>query len=105
MTTTDVLAEMTRAIVDGFHPIRIILFGSRARGDARWDSDYDFLVVMPNGTDRKAVALAIRRSLKNVMAFKDVLVTTPAEIAERGAMPGSVLVPALSEGITLYKRT
>lgn len=74
-TTPDVLTEMTRRIVDGFGPLRIILFGLRARGDAQWDSDFDFLVVMPDGTDRRQTAIAIRRALADTMAPKDVVVT------------------------------
>ena len=35
----EITAEITRRIVEGFHPQRIVLFGSRARGDARADSD------------------------------------------------------------------
>jgi len=38
------LQELTRVLVDTLHPDRIILFGSRARGDARGDSDYDLAV-------------------------------------------------------------
>ena len=38
------LAELTRRIVDAVHPLRIILFGSAARGEAGPDSDVDFLV-------------------------------------------------------------
>lgn len=34
---------------------RIVLFGSRARGDARRDSDYDVAVFMRNIDDRRAV--------------------------------------------------
>jgi len=102
-TSPDVVAEMTRRIVVGFGPLRIILFGSRARGDARWDSDFDFLVVMPDGIDRRQTAVAIRRVLAGMMAPKDVIVTTPDEIARRGDMPGTVLKPALREGIALYE--
>jgi predicted nucleotidyltransferase len=37
---------MVRRLVDELHPQRIYLFGSRARGDAHQDSDYDLLVVV-----------------------------------------------------------
>jgi predicted nucleotidyltransferase len=37
---------MVRRIVDAYHPLRIYLFGSKARGDAGPDSDYDLLVVV-----------------------------------------------------------
>ena len=44
--TIDVLV---RRIVEEVHPIRIILFGSAARGNVEQDSDIDLLVVMPEG--------------------------------------------------------
>ena len=44
MTNTETLEQITRRIVEGFHPQRLILFGSRARGDERRDSDVDLLV-------------------------------------------------------------
>jgi hypothetical protein len=37
---------MVRRLVEALQPERIYLFGSRARGDARDDSDYDLLVVV-----------------------------------------------------------
>lgn len=47
--------ELVRRIVEAVQPLRIILFGSAARGDMTPDSDADVLVVMPEGTDRRAV--------------------------------------------------
>ncbi|MSQ14243.1 MAG: nucleotidyltransferase domain-containing protein [Dehalococcoidia bacterium] len=104
MTTTDVLSIMVQRLVEGFQPIRIILFGLRARGDVRWDSDYDLLVVMPDGTDRMQMTLAMLRALADMPAPKDVIVTTPEEITRRGDLPGTILKPALSEGVTVYER-
>jgi predicted nucleotidyltransferase len=40
------LYEMVRRIADVYHPLRIYLFGSKARGDAGPDSDCDLLVVV-----------------------------------------------------------
>ena len=66
MTTTDreraadidtIVATMVERIADGFDPERILLFGSRARGDAKDWSDVDLLVVMPDGTDRREAAV------------------------------------------------
>ena len=47
-------AELLAAVVERFDPIEVILFGSRARGDAGPDSDWDLLVVV----DDKAAAPA-----------------------------------------------
>lgn len=105
MTTIDVVSVMAERIVERFHPLRILLFGSRARGDARPDSDVDLLVVLPECQDRRAAAIAIRRALADLPVGKDVIVTTPDEIARRGDLVGTVLRPALREGMTIYERS
>jgi predicted nucleotidyltransferase len=105
MTAIDrTLAIMTERIVRDFHPERIILFGSYARGDMRAKSDVDLLVVMPDGTDRRQAAIAIHGALSGLGVAKDVVVTTPTEVAQRGNLVGTVLYPALREGRVLYGR-
>jgi uncharacterized protein len=42
------LDRLVRQIVEKVDPVAIYLFGSRARGDAREDSDYDLLIVVPD---------------------------------------------------------
>lgn len=90
----DALIVMTERIVSGFQPERIIVFGSYARGEANDESDIDLLVVMPDGTDRRKTAIAI----------KDVVMTTPDHIARYGHLVGTILRPALREGKELYAR-
>ena len=85
-------------------PLRIILFGSWARGQARPDSDLDLLVVLPRVEDKRRAAVEIMRALNGLPVSKDVVVTTPEEIAERGNTIGHVLRPALREGKVLYER-
>jgi len=53
MTRDDAIAEITRRLVDYFHPDRIYLFGSAARGEYRPGSDLDFLVLLPDGSSRE----------------------------------------------------
>lgn len=99
-----VVAEMVDRIARGFTPERILLFGSRARGEiGRW-SDVDLLVVMPDGTDRREAAVAMRCAVGDLLVPKDIVVTTPDQIARRGHIIGTVLRPALREGIVLYER-
>ena len=50
MSHPDAIAEITRRLIDFYHPERIYLFGSHARGDAGPDSDLDFLVVVADET-------------------------------------------------------
>ena len=45
--------ELVTQVVRAVSPLKIILFGSAARGQAGPDSDIDLLVVMPEGTHRR----------------------------------------------------
>ena len=103
-TLPDCLPEAVEHIVARFQPLRIILFGSWARGDARPDSDLDILVVLPTIDDKRRAAIDIMRALNELPISKDVVVTTPQEIAERGHVIGHILRPALSEGVVIYER-
>ena len=110
VATTDTLSidaiidEMVRRIVVRFDPLQVILFGSQARGDAHADSDVDLLVVFSHVENSRTAAVAILDELSDLRVFKDIVVTTPAEIATRGKLIGTVLEPALREGHVLYKR-
>jgi transcriptional regulator with XRE-family HTH domain len=99
------LPVMVDRIVRRFHPDQVILFGSQVRGHARSDSDVDLLVVLPRATSKREARIAIRRELADVPIAKDILVTTPDELARRGHVRGAVLGTALAEGVSLYVAT
>ena len=103
-TQPDCLPAAVERITRGFDLLRIILFGSWARGEARPDSYLDLLVVLPRVENKRRAAVEILRALNGVPASKDVVVTTPEEIAARGDMIGGVLRPALREGKVIYER-
>lgn len=98
------LPEAIELITREFDPLRIILFGSRARGEARPDSDLDLLIVLPEIENKRAVTIELMRLLSGLPISKDVVVTTLQEINERGDVLGLILRPALREGVTVYER-
>ena len=90
-SANDVLDTMVERIARQFHPVRILLFGSRAPGDAGPDSDVDPLVVLEKVEDKRRTTHAIRRALADLPISKDIVVTTPDEINRRGKLVGTVL--------------
>ncbi|MGH2970457.1 MAG: helicase-related protein [Solirubrobacteraceae bacterium] len=96
---------MTERLVTQFSPARIVLFGSRARGDSRPDSDVDLLVVLDEVEDEVETAVQMRQALADMPVGKDIVVTTPEEIERRGHLVGYVYKPALEDGRDLYVRS
>jgi predicted nucleotidyltransferase len=104
MTADAAIQTMVDRIVQRFHPLRVILFGSHARGSAVPESDVDLLVVLSEVADKRRTTVEIRRVLGDLPVSKDIIVTTPDEIARRGNLVGSVLRPALRDGKVVYEQ-
>lgn len=97
-----IIPQLVSLIVAHHHPLAVLLFGSRARGDHHHDSDVDLLVVMPPETDTRTARDALRMTTAYLPIAKDIVVTTPNDIARYGDIVGTVLQPALRDGIVLY---
>lgn len=97
------LNNATEQLVRELDPVAVILFGSRARGEARPDSDVDLLVVLPNGADRAVGWQKARDVLSWFPVDYDIVTATPELLERKGNMVGSVFLPALREGRVLYK--
>ena len=101
----EIIAEMTRRIVERFDPLQVILFGSHARGDAHADSDVDLLVVFPEVENNRRMRVDIRDVLSDLPVSKDIIVTTPDEIRRSEHRLGSILRPAIRDGRLLFQHT
>jgi predicted nucleotidyltransferase len=98
------LQQIVDRIVSGFSPVRIILFGSRARGTASVESDVDLLVVTDRPGSKRQQAVAIDLALADIRVAKDVLVVGAEELERERDVVGTVAYPAWREGIVLYDR-
>ncbi len=102
------LQQMVETIVREAAPETIILFGSRARGDARPDSDVDLLVVesepfSPQRSRRKEAA-RLYMALRGLALSKDILLYSRDEFDHWKNSMNHVIGRARREGRVLHGR-
>ena len=99
-----VLEDLVRRIAERFCPDKIILFGSRARGDAGPDSDIDLLVLFSEVADPNKRAAELYASLTGLPSPKDIVVSTTSRFERYRNVVNTVYWPASREGKVLYER-
>ena len=104
MVSEQTLNEITRRLVDKFHPVSVILFGSQARGTSRDGSDIDLIVICEHFANRNDLEASMYAALRGIDVPIDVLVFTPEEFAAERDLPGTFAQPAAREGRVLYGR-
>jgi predicted nucleotidyltransferase len=99
----ELLTEIVGRIRSVTSPEKIVLFGSRARGDARPDSDLDLLVIADSKEPRSARARPIYGALSDILIPMDILVYSPQEVEEWRNVPQAFVTTALREGTIIYE--
>ena len=105
MMTADMLDTMVNRIVKQLDPDGILLFGSRARGDAREWSDVDLMIIMNTVLDKRKTAIDTQMLLKDLFISKDIIVVTKDEIRRKRNIVGTLIHAALQDGRMLYERS
>jgi len=105
MISDDVIHNIKKRLVDAYHPERIILFGSQARGTADNRSDIDILVVCSFAGKRRHLMLEMDRALGDLDYAFDVLILTPEEFQQDRFIPGTIGRYAYQEGRILYAQS
>jgi predicted nucleotidyltransferase len=79
-------------------PAKVIVFGSRARGDADERSDFDFLVIAPEVEDRFGEMARLGRVLGRLLIPADVVVVSEQHAQKWAGVSGTMIHDAMSEG-------
>jgi predicted nucleotidyltransferase len=103
VTNDDRLAQVVRRLIEAYQPERIYLFGSRARGDAGPESDYDLLLVVPDDAppQRRGSDLAYR-ALRGTGIGADVIIWTRSRFDRRKHVVCSLPATVLREGRLIH---
>ena len=105
MATGTVPSQLLDQIVAHFHPQRVILFGSAARGEAGPDSDLDLVVVVDDNTPpEKFDVRSVYAARRGYHGAVDILPCRASVLASRARAKGSFADIVLHEGVTVYER-
>jgi predicted nucleotidyltransferase len=98
MTEEDLIREVVRRLTAAAPGADIILFGSRARGQARSNSDLDLVVIEPDFARRGDEYGRLRKELRGLGVAVDLVIYRRREAKEGSGVPGSFLHQVLGEG-------
>ena len=104
MISENTIKEAAKRIAERFHPQRIILFGSYARGTADNKSDIDLLVLCPLKKKRRELMVEMDNALWGLGLARDIVVLTPKEFETEKEIPGTIARYASKEGKLLYEQ-
>lgn len=102
--------EIAKAIITteiekvGLKVIKIILFGSRARGDFNKDSDWDLLVIVDKDIEpyqKRRIIGEIYRALAKLENSYEIIITSQADFEKRKKVIGYISYEANREGIVI----
>lgn len=101
--TAEDIQRVTDALVQAFQPQKVILFGSRARGDHRDNSDVDLMVILPFEGSPVGMMSKLLAAAYKVMGPAFALECHPRLPLRGDTSPDPVMKEALMQGRVLYE--
>lgn len=98
------LNKIVEIIVKTVSPEKVILFGSRARGDFSETSDYDLLIVKDSTENERALTTRIYNRLfeEHISSEIDLIASSSEKLIQNRNNVGFIYKSVHDEGIILY---
>ena len=98
------LEKIKNIIIDTVSPSKIILFGSRARGDANGKSDYDILILKDKLQNERQITRKVNHALLNshISEEVDLIASSTDKFAKNINNIGFIYKSINEEGVVLY---
>lgn len=105
MAAPEIPATLLQAVVAHFNPRKVILFGSRARGDAREDSDHDLLVIVDDEiAPQKLHWRSLHAARKHYRKAVDITPYRQSTYDNQAGVVGTLPHMAEADGIVVFDR-
>ncbi len=105
MNSTTIYGIIRQTVESCLPGSRVLLFGSRARGDYDRFSDYDLLIITPTTLSHKEKidwsSRLDRAIVKAIHAPVDLMLNSEEEIKQKQELPGNIIRSAIREGMVL----
>lgn len=100
---SDELNILKTRIIEKFHPAKIILFGSQARGLADSKSDIDICVLFSHDINKRATSIQILSLAKDLKTGIDCIVTSKQEFQKTSDKKYTIFYQINQTGKTIYE--
>ena len=100
--TADKIDAVVARLVAVASPLRLIAFGSAARGPLEGANDLDLLVVEPTGANRYSEVVRLQKALRGLLIPVDLVVSSQAATNQRCHGPGTLEFTARTQGRLLH---
>jgi predicted nucleotidyltransferase len=100
----EALPQFVERIVEVLKPVQVWLFGSRARGEARADSDWDFMAILPDSAPEQDLDLSsVWQRLRDLRLHRvEVFTMTHSEFEEWNHSLGTLAEIVASTGVIVH---
>lgn len=96
--------EIVRRVLLVTEPEKVVIFGSRARGDHRRDSDIDVLIIGESSQPRHVRSRPLYRAMASLPVEVDIMMYTPREAEEWSGVRQALVTRAAREGLLVYEK-
>jgi predicted nucleotidyltransferase len=98
----NLVKSIVQRIAQSIKPERIFLFGSRASGVCRDDSDVDLVVIYKGPLSKRQVKLRIRKLFPHPDFSLDVFVLTPEDFENQKNIANTLAREVADKGVVCY---
>ena len=96
--------DFARRIGEASGALRVLLFGSAARGDMRDWSDLDFFLVIPDNVEHFDAQRRARKAMRGLKRpHTDIVAATEDNIRRLRDCPYGVIKYAMDEGVEVWR--